>query len=436
MLMYLNNVPQSSGQPHLSMSTTMSQTAITQESENDTVSSSLSSEPSKKRKRESKAVPEIEVDIDAPEPPSKKALRKAKKGKPITTIPPAKVVTTDSTSESDDATLLPDPSPQISKYGIWIGNLPWIATKADLRKFLTSHADIEDDAITRIHMPAPTQTTMEASRQRIKPQNKGFAYVDFSSESALAEALTLSETLLSGRRVLIKDAKSFEGRPEPVKEDGKAVSQTGKPPSRRVFVGNLAFDTTKEELQEHFSKCGEVADCFITTFEDSGKCKGYGWVTFEDLESAVKAVRGWVDMPAEPDSADENEVDDAEGVKKSSRTRKGRKWWVNRIKGRSLRMEFAEDKAVRYKKRFGKGGTAGKGNTVDREGASSLDNGDPAALPISESSERSKKHSSSTNNQFRRTADATRIPLGAKLAEAPRLTGAIVQSEGKKTTFG
>ena len=270
------------------------------------------------------------------------------------------------------------------------------------RKFLTNHADIEDDAITRIHMPAPTQNTMEASRQKIKPQNKGFAYVDFSSESALAAALTLSETLLSGRRVLIKDAKSFEGRPEPVKEDGKAVSQTGKPPSKRVFVGNLAFDTTREELQEHFSKCGEVADCFTTTFEDTGKCKGYGWVTFEDLESAVKAVRGWVDMPVEHDSAGESEDDDAQEVKKASKMKKGRKWWVNRIKGRSLRMEFAEDKAVRYKKRFGKGGTAAKRNAVDHEGISSLDHGDHAVLPVNESSERpvgsKKRSSSSTTN--------------------------------------
>ena len=104
---------------------------MVQESESDTASPSPSSEPSKKRKRESKAVPEIEVDIDAPEPPSKKALRKAKKGKPSTTVPPAKVVTTDFTSESDDATLLADPTPQVSKYGIWIGNLPWIATKAE-----------------------------------------------------------------------------------------------------------------------------------------------------------------------------------------------------------------------------------------------------------------------------------------------------------------
>ena len=420
------------------MATTTTQTSVVQELSNDMASPSPNSESSKKRKRESKAVPEIEVDIDAPEPPSKKALRKAKKGKPSTTVPPAKLVTDDVTSDSDNATLLPDPMPQTSEYGIWIGNLPWIATKADLRKFLTNHADIEDDAITRIHMPAPTQTTMEASRQKIKPQNKGFAYVDFSSDTALAAALTLSESLLSGRRVLIKNAKSFEGRPEPVKEDGKTVSHTGKPPSKRVFVGNLAFDTTREELQEHFSKCGEVADCFITTFEDSGKCKGYGWVTFEHLESAVNAVRGWVDMPIEHDNADENEDNDAGGAKPASKVKKGRKWWVNRIRGRSLRMEFAEDKAVRYKKRFGKGGTAGKGNAMDHESPSSLDHGDSTVPPVTDSSDRpgtSKQRSLPSNSKYKPKADATSVPLGAKVAEAPRLTGAIVQSQGKKITF-
>jgi len=425
------------------MSIPTSPGTLVPESAEDLSSPTSPAEPklSKKRKRDTKPVPEIEVDIEAPEPPSKKALRKAKKGKSTAKQPAPKLVTDDAASESDDAVPVVEPTPaaQRSEYGIWIGNLPWIASKADLQKFLTGNTDIDENSITRIHMPVPTQPTAEAARQRIKPQNKGFAYVDFSTESALVAALTLTEKLLSGRRVLIKNAKSYEGRPDPSKEEGKSGSQTGKPPSKRVFVGNLAFDTTNEELREHFAKCGEVADCFITTFEDSGKCKGYGWVTFEELEGAVQAVRGWVNLEEDEDNQDED--DDTEEPEGRKKEKKVRKWWVNRIKGRALRMEFAEDKAVRYKKRFGKALPTSGDTAVEHDGAPPVGDGivvDVAPTPI-KSRDRKAIFANKPKPDFagrrEEKVDARTIKPGAALAGAQRLTGAIVLSQGKKTTF-
>ncbi|MCJ1475145.1 hypothetical protein MMC13_003805 [Lambiella insularis] len=401
----------------------------------------------KKRKRESKPVEEIEVDIDAPEPPSKKSLRKLKKAKPAVASLIPKPDADGSASDADGRGAAQEPTPtQRSEYGIWIGNLPWVASKADLRKFLTSNADIEDDSITRIHMPAPTQPPIEAARQKIKPQNTGFAYVDFSNESTMAAALALSETLLSGRRVLIKNAKSFEGRPEPVKKTDEGPGlQDDKPPSKRVFVGNLAFDTTKDELHEHFAKCGQVADCFVATFEDTGKCKGYAWVTFEETEAAAKAVRGWVDMvEAEQTSADEFDEDRESRTTSAiaqKKSKKVRKWWVNRIKGRPLRMEFAEDKAVRYKKRYGRGASKGSGDAHDNDDVTPILGIADGNVNTPDQSKTNPKsgHVQEAGSKIRHRAggriDARTIKPGAALAGAQRLTGAILPSQGKKTVF-
>ncbi|MCJ1391259.1 hypothetical protein MMC18_004122 [Xylographa bjoerkii] len=429
--------------PQATMSSTGSPSTVVQDPASDTSSSTSVVSTTKKRKRETKPVEEIEVDIEAPEPPSKKALRKAKKGKSSTKITAPKLVTNDAASDSDSPTVKVSLAAQRSEYGIWIGNLPWIASKDDLRKFLTSNAEIKDETITRIHMPVPTQPPIEAARQKIKPQNKGFAYVDFSTEPALTAALALSETLLSGRRVLIKNAKSFEGRPDPLKEgEEKTGPQEGKPPSVRVFVGNLAFDTTKEELEEHFTRCGEVADCFVATFQDTGKCKGYAWVTFAELEGAVKAVRGWVDMKATDEESDEeDDVQNAKGSRVQKKSKKARKWWVNRIQGRPLRMEFAEDKAVRYKKRFGKGGTAGKEGADGDNAAEAVVEDTDTATAAAQGAETAQKPSYSKNRRpssggsYVKKVDARTIKPGAALAGAHRLTGAILPSQGKKTTF-
>ena len=408
-------------------------------------SRSMSTSPplsSKKRKRHGPGLEELEVNIAAPEPPSKKALRKAKKGKNVLDKSSSKsgLVVELPNSKDDRAE-----STQVSKrseFGIWIGNLPWSASKLDLRNFLTSDTTIVDEAITRIHMPAPKDSTA-TSQSSAKAQNKGFAYVDFSNQMALDHAVSLSESLLSGRRVLIKDSKSFEGRPAKPKEERDTItSSSTKPPSKRVFVGNLGYDATKEGIKEHFSKCGEVLDVHIATFEDSGKCKGYGWVEFDTIDAGQAAVRGWVDVHHNQDQDNDQGLSSQEEEQsKPKRRPKTRKWWVNKFQGRPLRMEFAEAKEVRYKKRFGKSTGSQQdlsSHTIEESSDIKDTAGDSSEHPLG----RSKGSSSQSTEPTRtfkpaaaRKIDARTIKPGAALASAPRLQGNIIASKGKKTVL-
>lgn len=292
----------------------------------------------KKRKYEQNE--ELEVQLDAPEPPSKKTLRKAKKAKVSKDegdgihADRKSQISQGKNDKDESAGIAPPVFKEHAKrteFGVWIGNLVFSTTAENILSFFTGDKvnAIAAEEITRVNLP-------KGVPRNGKQQNKGFAYVDFTSQAAVDSALLLSEKLLTGRRVLIKDAKNFEGRPKPA-EAKKPEVQT----SKRVFVGNLAFDARRETLKEHFEICGPVADVFLTTFEDSGKCKGYGWVTFEDLSSAEAAMRGWVEEKAERKTEEKGKHGK-------------RRIWVNRIEGRKLRMEYAEDATTRYNKRYGK----------------------------------------------------------------------------------
>lgn len=59
--------------------------------------------------------------------------------------------------------------------------------------------------------------------------------------------------------------------------------------SKRLYVGNLAFSLTAEKLKEVFSQFGEVESADIVAYKDSGKSKGYGFVTFKEDAHAEKA---------------------------------------------------------------------------------------------------------------------------------------------------
>lgn len=400
-------------------------------------------------------MPELEVDISAPEPPSKKALRKAKKHKTASSHPaepkftagkPASVSSELANSETETAT-------KASAQGVWIGNLHFSTTKADLRRFLTTGSTITDKEITRVHLPmlhssSSTPTSSKAEKGLVR--NKGFAYVDLASSRALQEALALSEKLLGGRRLLIKDANSFEGRPEKSRRDDITV-KNGIAPSKRIFVGNLGFDVTKEDLLERFEPCGKVTYVHTATFEDSGKCKGYAWVEFEDIEAAKAAIKGWVTSVEQSDSEGEKRTASLrnEQIIQSGQAeklaKKSSKTWVNRIKGRQLRMEFAEDKSVRYQKRFGKDGSVRKDvhvpeltNTHEPNTPSEGNKAEPAAA------ERLGREKSLVGKKTGDTAKAESRPNRDKRAEArsskPQtatayLTGAICDSAGTKIRF-
>lgn len=366
----------------------------------DTVATLTDSKNSKRKRDEELA--ELEVDINAAEPPSKKALRKAKRSKTrptVTTRDDVPLATTASLSlsaETKKTETDPMSNQTRSGFGIWIGNLSFFTTREDLLGFVTNDSDhpITKDEVTRIHMPS-------GPMKNGKPQNKGFAYIDFADQTALNHALELSEKLLAGRRVLIKDAKSFEGRPA-----SKEEVTSGKTPSRKVFVGNLSFDTTTDMLEEHFGVCGPIQKTQVATFEDSGKCKGYAWVEFEQLSSAQAAMRGWVEQ----------------GTLTGPRQSKKRVW-LKQMHGRQLRMEFAEDSATRYSKRFGK--------EAKKVGRQEEDAAEESQEPITEVN----RVDAPSSQAKRDSAAGSRRRHGYEENTIKKLTGAITEGTGKKVVF-
>lgn len=78
----------------------------------------------------------------------------------------------------------------------------------------------------------------------------------------------------------------------------------------RVYVSNIEFSTTQEELEALFSGSGKVVGCEIVRRPGTNESRGFAFVTFEDSESATIAIadyhnykhrgRNLVVRPAEP----------------------------------------------------------------------------------------------------------------------------------------
>jgi RNA recognition motif-containing protein len=60
--------------------------------------------------------------------------------------------------------------------------------------------------------------------------------------------------------------------------------------SKKLFVGGLAWGTTDEGLHGAFSRFGEIAEATVIMDRETGRSRGFGFVTFANDEHAVAAV--------------------------------------------------------------------------------------------------------------------------------------------------
>ncbi|KAI8067197.1 hypothetical protein BC940DRAFT_239402 [Gongronella butleri] len=206
----------------------------------------LLKEKNKKRKRGEEVSSDEEDEVAAKEGPSHKGPKKSKADKE---------------------------KQRESEHGVWVGNLAFRTSRDNIEAFFAPCGEI---------------TRINSRKGPGNQQNRGFAYVMFSNEESVDKAIALSEQELDGRKLLIKNAKDYQRKDGMDKQE---VKKAKNPPCPTLFVGNLPFTATKESLRAAFEWAGNIRSVRLGTFEDTGKCKGFGYVDFDFVEDATKAIR-------------------------------------------------------------------------------------------------------------------------------------------------
>jgi len=62
--------------------------------------------------------------------------------------------------------------------------------------------------------------------------------------------------------------------------------------AKKLYVGNLPFQTDDNELRETFARYGSVASARVITDRETGRSRGFGFVEFDDAAAADEAIRG------------------------------------------------------------------------------------------------------------------------------------------------
>lgn len=116
---------------------------------------------------------------------------------------------------------------------------------------------------------------------------KGIAYVEFKDPESVALALGLSGQKLLGIPIVVQYTQAEKNRlanpppPPPVK------NYTGP---MRLYVGSLHFNITEDMLRGIFEPFGEIDSIQLILDTETGRSKGYGFVTYHNADAAKKAL--------------------------------------------------------------------------------------------------------------------------------------------------
>ena len=78
--------------------------------------------------------------------------------------------------------------------------------------------------------------------------------------------------------------------------------------SVRLFVGNLPYDATEDEIRAHFAAAGNLASVFIPVDRETGRKRGFAFVEFSDGAQAQEAIRLFNNQPFKGRSLAVNEA--------------------------------------------------------------------------------------------------------------------------------
>ena len=137
-------------------------------------------------------------------------------------------------------------------------------------------------------------------------KKRGYGYVEFSDDDAVDKVVLVKTHIINGRELEAKKCLTKQQMKDiEMDKGGAGTSGTGsgrglKRPRdpvdpeakimRKLFVGNLEVQTTEDDLRSYFEKFGEIEDVIIHKFADSGKSRGFGFVTFTS-SSGVDSVQ-------------------------------------------------------------------------------------------------------------------------------------------------
>lgn len=167
----------------------------------------------------------------------------------------------------------------------FVGNLPNLVKMRDVEKVFKDCGAIECVRIRCQALEALDEKSKNAGRAvrvlrgdlKKDPKYSATAYVLFREKTSVQKALTKNGIVFDSRHLVVTTLDAA----------GRAY-----PPDSSIFIGNVAYDTTEEDVWNFFVCHGisDVKRVRLVRDRETGDCKGFGYVQFSSASSVPTAI--------------------------------------------------------------------------------------------------------------------------------------------------
>jgi len=168
---------------------------------------------------------------------------------------------------------------------VYIEGLPFEACEADVRAFFKG---VKSGDVLSVRLP----TWHDSGRLR------GYGHVEFTKAAAAKEALNLDGSYMGKR--FIKVTTPMVPRILQQQQQHETYGVERPPGCRSVFIKNLPYDTSEDELREAFKVFGPIVNVRIPMWGHTNQQKGSAYIDFKREDSAEIAVKKGMQIRSRP----------------------------------------------------------------------------------------------------------------------------------------
>lgn len=121
-------------------------------------------------------------------------------------------------------------------------------------------------------------------------RSKGIAYIEFVEASSVPLAIGLTGQRLLGVPIIVQASQAEKNRAAAAAAAAANNLQKGTSGPMRLYIGSLHFNITEEMLRGIFEPFGRIESIQLMMDSETGRSKGYGFITFADAECAKNAL--------------------------------------------------------------------------------------------------------------------------------------------------
>ena len=171
-----------------------------------------------------------------------------------------------------------DPKSQSRR--VYVGNLSWDVTWSDLKDHMRTAGDVRRADVICEH----------------NGRSKGCGIVEFETDEGAQKAIeTLTHTELCERTIFVREDREGSGSEGKGGSRSRNIDGNSMNPNRSnnssVYVWNLSYDVSWQDLKDHMRQAGNVDQAKILTGNDGSTSIGCGIVVYQSPRDAARAIR-------------------------------------------------------------------------------------------------------------------------------------------------